>query len=128
LADVQLLVAPGNIREVRNVIRTAHAICDGGVIRATDLPREVRGTSPANHRVSAPAAVQPSETTPADVNARALRSVVGDAERSLLLRTIEANHWNMTYAARQLGMSRNTLYRKIKLHGLPLAHPRRSTP
>jgi transcriptional regulator of acetoin/glycerol metabolism len=54
--------------------------------------------------------------------------VVGDTERSLLLRAIKANHWNMTYAARQLGMSRNTLYRKIKLHGLPLAHARRSTP
>jgi transcriptional regulator of acetoin/glycerol metabolism len=34
--------------------------------------------------------------------------------------------WNMTHAAEQLGISRNTLYRKIKLFGIPLPHARRS--
>src|SRR5690606_10983304 len=45
---------PGNIRELRNVIRTALAICEGGVVRLSDLPSEVRG-----HLAPAPKALQP---------------------------------------------------------------------
>src|SRR5690242_18503039 len=42
---------PGNIRELRNVIRTALAICEGGVVRAMDLPREIReGASRSEER------------------------------------------------------------------------------
>jgi len=49
-----------------------------------------------------------------------------DGEHSLLLSAIERNRWNMTLAAAQLGISRNTLYRKIKLLGIPLPHARHS--
>jgi transcriptional regulator of acetoin/glycerol metabolism len=44
------------------------------------------------------------------------------AERAALLSVIEDCHGNMTRVALQLGMSRNTLYRRIKRHGIPLAH------
>jgi transcriptional regulator of acetoin/glycerol metabolism len=44
------------------------------------------------------------------------------AERAALLSVIEDCHGNMTRVAMQLGMSRNTLYRRIKRHGIPLAH------
>jgi len=44
---------------------------------------------------------------------------------SLLLMAIERNRWNMTHTAEQLGISRNTLYRRIKLLGIPLPNPRR---
>ena len=42
------------------------------------------------------------------------------AEREALLRVIEKNDWVMSHVAAQLGISRNTLYRKIKRHGIPL--------
>ena len=42
------------------------------------------------------------------------------AEREALLRVIEKNDWVMSHVATQLGISRNTLYRKIKRHGIPL--------
>src|SRR6185312_992586 len=108
---------PGNIRELRNVIRTALAICDGGVIRRIDLPREIREaetiqTSSAVTDVrSMMAAKSPGGANPLQV-----------AERAALLSVIEDCHGNMTRVAMQLGMSRNTLYRRIKRHGIPLAH------
>jgi transcriptional regulator of acetoin/glycerol metabolism len=36
------------------------------------------------------------------------------AERQALLKTLEECHWQMTRSAKQLGISRNTLYRKIR--------------
>lgn len=96
---------PGNIRELRNVIRTALAISDGGVIRRIDLPREIRD---AEEALPVPAA--------------GLGNPLQAAERAALLRVIEEQRGNMTRVAAQLGMSRNTLYRRLKRHGIPLAH------
>jgi transcriptional regulator of acetoin/glycerol metabolism len=47
-------------------------------------------------------------------------------EHSAMLAAIESSRWNMTHAAAQLGISRNTLYRRIKQLGIPLPHARRS--
>lgn len=44
------------------------------------------------------------------------------AERQALHQVIEQNHWNVTLVAAQFKISRNTLYRKIKRHGIPIAH------
>jgi transcriptional regulator of acetoin/glycerol metabolism len=108
---------PGNIRELRNVIRTALAICDGGVIRRIDLPREIREaetmqTTPPRGEL------RTNIVTPAPGSANPLLV----AERAALLSVIEDCHGNMTRVAMELGMSRNTLYRRIKRHGIPLAH------
>jgi len=105
---------PGNIRELRNVIRTALAICDGGVIRRIDLPREIREAE----------ALQ-TLAPPADAHSLLSKGPANPlqvAERAALLSVIEDCHGNMTRVAMQLGMSRNTLYRRIKRHGIPLAH------
>jgi transcriptional regulator of acetoin/glycerol metabolism len=49
-----------------------------------------------------------------------------ESEHSAVLAAIERSRWNMTHAAAQLGISRNTLYRRIKQLGIPLPHARRS--
>ncbi len=108
---------PGNIRELRNVIRTALAICDGGVIRRIDLPREIREAETIQTNVTAPD-VRNMMATKGLGAANPLQV----AERAALLSVIEDCHGNMTRVAMQLGMSRNTLYRRIKRHGIPLAH------
>jgi transcriptional regulator of acetoin/glycerol metabolism len=122
---LQRLVAypwPGNVRELRNVIRTALAICEGGVVRGIDLPREIR-ESQANVTTdtgSLNSILQGSRGTgcesPVPVNP------LKAAERAALVRVIAECHGNMTRVAAQLGMSRNTLYRRMKRHAIPLAH------
>jgi sigma-54 dependent transcriptional regulator, acetoin dehydrogenase operon transcriptional activator AcoR len=97
---------PGNVRELRNTIRTALAICENDVIRVSDLPAEIGQPGQHPHRICA--AIEQ------DLSLK-------HAEREALLRVIEKNDWVMSHVAAQLGISRNTLYRKIKRHGIPLA-------
>jgi sigma-54 dependent transcriptional regulator, acetoin dehydrogenase operon transcriptional activator AcoR len=119
---------PGNIRELRNVIRTALAICEGGVVRAMDLPREIRDaesscggaradTMAGRFTVSLPESSPDSEAASRPPTALG-RNRLQAAERAALLRAIEELHGNMSRVAAELGVSRNTLYRKIKRHGI----------
>jgi transcriptional regulator of acetoin/glycerol metabolism len=96
---------PGNVRQLRNVLRTQAALCEDGCIRLRDLPASIRQVP--LHAQSLPAPVPSSVAGPLD-----------DAERSALLATLQAQRWHMSHAAEQLGISRNTLYRKLRKHGI----------
>ncbi|RON21227.1 sigma-54-dependent Fis family transcriptional regulator [Pseudomonas brassicacearum] len=93
---------PGNVRQLRNVLRTLAALCDSGRIGLEDLPAMIRQARPA----VAVAVEEPSDH-PLD-----------DAERLALLNALEHTRWHMTHTAEQLGVSRNTLYRKLRKHGI----------
>jgi transcriptional regulator of acetoin/glycerol metabolism len=90
---------PGNIRQLRNVIRTALAICDGGVVRLCDLPSEVRAPTLATAH-------------------RNLDEPLGDARKEELLKCIRECDGNMSRVAEMLGISRNTLYRRCRTLGI----------
>jgi sigma-54 dependent transcriptional regulator, acetoin dehydrogenase operon transcriptional activator AcoR len=111
---------PGNVRELRNVIRTALAICEGGVVRGIDLPREIREAESNMGAASAASVLQGSIAGLSDSGSPV--NPLKAAERAALVRVIAQCHGNMTRVAAQLGMSRNTLYRRMKRHSIPLAH------
>ncbi|MBK3507774.1 sigma-54-dependent Fis family transcriptional regulator [Pseudomonas sp. MF6747] len=91
---------PGNVRQLRNVLRTLAALSEDGRIRFDDLPSIIRQARPA-------VASEP-------VSGLALN----DAERVALLEALQQHHWHMTRTAEHLGVSRNTLYRKLRKHGI----------
>jgi transcriptional regulator of acetoin/glycerol metabolism len=93
---------PGNVRQLRNVLRTLAALCDGARIGLDDLPVMIRQVRP-----EAVSAVEESSEFPLE-----------DAERLALLSALEQQRWHMTHTAELLGVSRNTLYRKLRKHGI----------
>lgn len=91
---------PGNVRQLRNVLRTLAALCDNGRIGVEDLPVMIRQGRPV---------IAPAESG---------EHPLEDAERLALLGVLEQTRWHMTRTAEQLGVSRNTLYRKLRKHGI----------
>lgn len=89
---------PGNMRQLRNIMRTLIGLCDNNRITIDDLPEEIFSGSELGEPRQR---VRPSN--PLDI-----------AERDAIIRELEAAHWNVTRVATKLNISRNTLYRKMK--------------
>ena len=101
---------PGNIRQLRNVLRTAAALCSDRVIRLSNLPQEI--VDPEEARTAPPVDMAQAATVESPV-----LSLQG-AERAALVHSLEQHDWNVSHVARALGVSRNTLYRKFRKHGI----------
>jgi len=103
---------PGNVRELENALEFAAIVCQGQTLQPEDLPPEVvaavstRATAPAE-QVAAPGPRAPSRTasgrTPSD-----------EDERVALEHALEAHRWNRAETASALGMSRSTLWRRMR--------------
>jgi transcriptional regulator with PAS, ATPase and Fis domain len=96
---------PGNARELRNTIERAVILCpDGAPLDAGYLPRAFGSTQTA-----APPRFNDASIVPIRVG-----TTVGEAERMLILRTLESTGQNKTRAAEILGVSLKTLHNKLK--------------
>lgn len=105
---------PGNIRQLIAVLRTALALSDSGDLAAHDLKGQL-GPEPGN--ILMPSTVMPRDRP----NTHDAMSSVPAAEgqpMERLLRALRANRWNVTHAARQLGISRATAYRWIRRYDI----------
>jgi DNA-binding NtrC family response regulator len=97
---------PGNVRELENCIARAVALGDHRIIDIGDLPPEIRAAHTSDS--AAPDAAALSTTALADL------------ERMTILRVFEQAGGDKKLAGKMLGISRATLYRKLKLYNIPL--------
>ncbi len=87
---------PGNLREMKNLVRRATLLAQDDIIRLADLG--------------------PSLQTPAATTGLQLHNE--DTEKQRILQALEATGGNKSKAAQLLGVDRKTLYNKLKLYGL----------
>ena len=121
---------PGNVRELENCVERAVALGNGQVIDLGDLPPGIVAGAPAQ---SAPAAPPTSRTAVLDpdlagegsrsASARAPMSTTDleDIERATIQRVFEQVNGDKALAGRMLGISRATLYRKLKRYNIGMA-------
>lgn len=111
---------PGNVRELSNVVERAVVVCSGTSIGVADLPPEVAG--PATSRAAqADARAEAQEGAAASSGAPSPESydeAMAEFERALLASTLERTGGDRREAARILGVSLATLYRRVEKLGL----------
>jgi PAS domain S-box-containing protein len=92
---------PGNIRELQNFLEHAIIVCQGNMIEPEHLPISLR-----NHYLG---------ITDGIIKEEKFQLVNNDVrERDTILHVLRSNHWNKTKSAKDLGIDRTTLWRKIK--------------
>jgi transcriptional regulator with PAS, ATPase and Fis domain len=99
---------PGNVRELENCIARAVTLGDGRTIDVADLPPAIRAEQGETGAVSGPETSSLSTTALAEM------------ERMTILRVFEQAHGDKALAGKMLGISRATLYRKLKRYNIPL--------
>ncbi len=102
LRDLMSHNFPGNIRELENIIEHAFIICPSGMIQPQHLPGNLNPQPPS---------LAENEKLP-----NSLQS----AEAKVIIDTLERNSYNRLATARELGMHKSTLFRKIKKLGIAL--------
>jgi len=90
---------PGNVRELQYIIERAVIMSDGNVLQASDLL-----FSPIESRLVA-------ETESPEMK-------LSDVEKNTILKVIEKHHGNITRAAKELGLTRTALYRRLSKYDI----------
>ena len=102
---LQILMAhdfPGNVRELENIIEHAFILCPGGLIQPAHLPETL---------------LPPEQTTKA-----AGIKTLQDLEARFIYEALRRNSWNRIATAKELGIHKTTLWRRIKQLGIELPH------
>ena len=97
---------PGNVRELENALEFAATVCQGQTLQPEDLPPEI-----------APSSALPSEEPAPIVRSRPVHGNPSVPDRELLA-ALEGNRWNRVATAQALGVSRSTLWRRMRTASL----------
>jgi two-component system response regulator AtoC len=99
---------PGNVRELENCVARAVTLGDHKTIDVADLPPAIRGDQSEANSFTSPEAASLSTTALAEM------------ERMTILRVFEQANGDKALAGKMLGISRATLYRKLKRYKIPM--------
>ncbi len=97
---------PGNVRELKNTIERAAILAEDNVIRAENLPQNLQ-------RYSDKIGEAADKNIPEN-----LAKHLAIYEKQIIINALEDNSWNQTQTADFLGVSRKTLYNKIKKYNI----------
>ncbi|HWZ61905.1 MAG TPA: sigma-54-dependent Fis family transcriptional regulator [Steroidobacteraceae bacterium] len=98
---------PGNVRQLRNVLRTMLALRTSERLTLAEFNEEWLAYGATEQLAGEPEHASEDR-----------EDVLGEAEREALCRVLESCQWNVSAAAARLQISRRTIYRKIHRHGL----------
>ena len=98
LAALALYDWPGNVRELENAIEHAFVLCLDGMIRLEHLPEQI----------------QPQKEPLYVPTEKSLKAI----EKQAIIRALTQNNWRKMATARELGIDKNTLRRKIQRYDI----------
>ncbi|VBB09135.1 pas fold [Lucifera butyrica] len=105
---------PGNVRELQNVVERAVSLTESEIITVTQLPAEICAAQKVLP-YPAPALVPPLQE---NFGRAQRKKLVEEAERQEILVLLSKYGGNVSVVARELRISRNTLYRKMRLYAI----------
>jgi DNA-binding NtrC family response regulator len=114
-AALEYYAWPGNVRELENVLRRAVIYCRDGVLRAEQLPASILSRAPVP--MLAGVSEEPVLSV-ANESFSSLSRQIASTERDIIEQALSQNNRSRTGAAKALGISRVTLYNKMRKYGI----------
>jgi transcriptional regulator of acetoin/glycerol metabolism len=106
---------PGNMRQLQQVLRAAALLASGGTVEAEHLPEELQPPAAPPESAGGTGAASPPGAAVGSMT-------IGDMELELIRSTLAAVGGNISETSKRLGISRNTIYRKLRWNAAATPH------